>query len=125
MSSTELGKRLKMIRIENKLTQEEFGKPYNLKKSTISQYESGASRPDDELKKQIALDYNVSLDYLMGISNIKESADKLINNSDKTIKKSDDKIDTIAAHLEGKDITPHKMKMIKRYIDDLFEDFDD
>lgn len=63
-----LGSRLKELRIEAKMTQEEFGKPYSLKKSTVSQYESGASRPDDELKKKIATDFNVSLDWLMGLT---------------------------------------------------------
>lgn len=120
-----LSKRIKELRTDSNLTQSELGNILGVGKTTISMYENGHSTPDDDIKKNLASYFNVSLDYLMGISNIKESADKLINNSDKTIKKSDDKIDTIAAHLEGKDITPHKMKMIKRYIDDLFEDFDD
>lgn len=64
-----LGQRLKQLRLEKGLTQEEFGKPYNLRKSTISQYESGASRPDDELKIRIASDYEVSLDWLFGVTN--------------------------------------------------------
>lgn len=66
-----LGSRLKILRLEANLTQEDFGKPYSLKKSTVSQYESGSSRPDDELKKRIAQDFNVSLDWLMGISDIR------------------------------------------------------
>lgn len=66
-----LGKRIKILRNENGLTQEEFGKPYNLKKSTISQYESGFSKPDDELKKRIANDFNVTLDWLMGLADIR------------------------------------------------------
>lgn len=66
-----LGNRIKTLRLESNLTQEEFGKPYSLKKSTVSQYESGSSRPDDELKKRIALDYNVSLDWLMGLTDIR------------------------------------------------------
>lgn len=71
MESNILGKRLKILRTEAGLTQEEFGIPYSLKKSTVSQYESGASRPDDELKKRIALDYNVSIDWLLGLTNIR------------------------------------------------------
>lgn len=71
MNDNILGKRLKILRTEKDLTQEEFGKPYNLKKSTVSQYESGSSKPDDELKKRIAKDYDISLDWLMGISNVR------------------------------------------------------
>ncbi|MFL0197334.1 helix-turn-helix domain-containing protein [Clostridium sp. WILCCON 0269] len=66
-----LGKRIRLLRTENGLTQEEFGKPYNLRKSTISQYESGFSKPDDELKKRIVNDFNVSLDWLMGLTDIR------------------------------------------------------
>lgn len=42
-------------------------------------------------------------------------------------KKLSPEVETIAAHLESKDkeITPKKMKLLKRYIDDLFDDFDD
>ena len=69
MKSNILGERLKLLRMESELTQEEFGKPYMLRKSTISQYESGASRPDDELKIRIASDYEVSLDWLFGLTN--------------------------------------------------------
>ena len=71
-----LGNRIKILRLEANLTQEEFGKPYSLKKSTVSQYESGSSRPDDELKKRIALDYNVSLDWLMGLTDIRNYDNK-------------------------------------------------
>ncbi|WP_017416801.1 helix-turn-helix domain-containing protein [Clostridium tunisiense] len=31
-------------------------------------------------------------------------------------------IDTLAAHFEGKNITPKKMKLIEQYIDALFQD---
>ena len=74
-----LGKRIKLLRTENGLTQEEFGKPYNLKKSTISQYESGFSKPDDELKKRIVSDFNVSLDWLMGLTDIRNPYSNNIN----------------------------------------------
>lgn len=76
MDTNVLGNRIKILRLEADLTQEEFGKPYALKKSTVSQYESGSSRPDDELKKRIALDYNVSLDWLMGLTDIRNYDNK-------------------------------------------------
>lgn len=66
-----LGKRLKELRIEKNLTQESFGAMFNLRKSTISQYESGKSRPDDELKKKFCKFFDVTLDYLIGNSDIR------------------------------------------------------
>lgn len=84
METNILGKRLKTLRTESGLTQEEFGFPYSLKKSTVSQYESGASRPDDELKKRIALDYNVSIDWLLGLTDIRNN-EEILNQKEPTI----------------------------------------
>lgn len=39
-------------------------------------------------------------------------------------KEQDKALDTIAAHFEGKSITPKKMKLLEQYIDALFEDED-
>jgi transcriptional regulator with XRE-family HTH domain len=63
-----IGDRIKQLRLENNLTQEEFGKIFGIVKSTVSMYESNKSTPDDELKKKIAEYFNVSLDWLMGVS---------------------------------------------------------
>lgn len=69
-----LGERLKQLREETELTQESFGKQFNLAKSTVSQYESGISRPDDALKIKIALHHKVSLDWLMGLTDIRNNS---------------------------------------------------
>lgn len=90
--------RLKQLRVENGLTQEEFGKPYNLRKSTISQYESGDSRPDDELKIRIALDYGVSLDWLFGLTN-KRKGDNI---EDKLSKEAIDEINNFIEYVKYK-----------------------
>lgn len=66
-----LANRIKELRKERDLSQEEFGKIFGIVKSTVSLYENGKSTPDDEMKKKIANYYNVSLDYLMGESNIR------------------------------------------------------
>lgn len=108
MKSNILGQRLKLLRQEAGLTQEEFGKPYNLRKSTISQYESGDSRPDDELKKQIALDYNVSLDWLMGISDIRNYLD----NSNVTIALHSDE-----TSLDYSDLSDEAKKEVQDFIE--------
>lgn len=66
-----LAKRIKQLRTEKELTQEEFGRIFGIVKSTVSLYESGKSTPDDTLKRRIAEYFNVSLDYLMGVSDIR------------------------------------------------------
>ena len=79
-----LAERIKDLRQEADLTQEEFGKLFGIVKSTVSLYESGKSTPDDELKKKMAEYFNVSLDYLMGISDIRNP---YINKEDDSVTK--------------------------------------
>jgi len=66
-----LATRIKILRKERDMTQEEFGKLFGIVKSTVSLYESGKSTPDDEIKKKIADYFDVTLDYLMGKSDIR------------------------------------------------------
>lgn len=63
-----LSDRIKELRLSAGMTQEEFGKKFGIVKSTVSLYESGKSTPNDEVKKQICSYFNISLDYLLGIS---------------------------------------------------------
>lgn len=65
-SKIEFGNRIKKLRIENGLTQEELGKKLNVGKSTIANYESGYSEPEGEKISKLASIFNVSIDYLLG-----------------------------------------------------------
>lgn len=67
-----LSNRIKSLRLSENLTQEEFGKKFGIVKSTVSLYENGKSTPNDQIKKQICDYFHVSLDYLLGNSDIKE-----------------------------------------------------
>lgn len=79
-----LGKRIKYLREEKELSQLEFSKILNISNSTLSQYEAGNRVPGDEIKKKIAEYFNVSLDYLMGASDIKNPyMNKNIKSTDK------------------------------------------
>lgn len=62
------GTRLKALRLEKGLTQEELGKQLGKTKNNISQYERDARQTDDETKKRIAEIFNVSIDYLLGVT---------------------------------------------------------
>lgn len=55
-----------------------------------------------------------------------EELDEMANNNSLIpLNKNDsNKIDTLAAHLEGKNLTPQKMKLLEKYIDALFDDED-
>jgi len=69
---TKLAIRIKELRNSAKLTQEDFGKKFGIVKSTVSLYENGKSIPNDEIKKQICNYFHVSLDYLLGNTDIKQ-----------------------------------------------------
>lgn len=59
--------RVKKLRNELGLTQEEFSKIINLTRSSYSRYETGDREPDLETLKKIAKKLDVSSDYLLGL----------------------------------------------------------
>lgn len=69
-----LGKRLKKLRTDKKLTQEELGKKINVTKVSISGYENGNRTPDTETLQRIADIFDVSTDYLLGRTENPESS---------------------------------------------------
>ena len=73
-----LGKRIRELREENNITQQDLAKYLKVAKSTLSQYETGSRIPNDDIKKAIALKFNVSIDYLLGLTNIPETIDTYI-----------------------------------------------
>jgi HTH-type transcriptional regulator, competence development regulator len=61
-----LGDRLRKLRLDKKLTQEELGKKINVTKVSISGYENGNRTPDTETLQKLADFFNVTTDYLLG-----------------------------------------------------------
>lgn len=80
-----LSERIKSLRKEYGMTQSELGKILGIGKTTISMYENGNSNPDDDLKQKIADYFNVSVDYLLGRSDIKKSAEELLKDPKTTV----------------------------------------
>ena len=65
-----LGERLLQLRKEADLTQDELAAILKINKHSISSYERGKSAPSDEIKIAIARHFNVSVDYLLGVTDI-------------------------------------------------------
>ena len=58
-----IGELIKELRIENKLTQKEFGDKFFLSSKTISNYENMDRMPDLEFITKVCEEFNLSLDY--------------------------------------------------------------
>jgi len=63
-----IGERLLNLRKDAELTQDELAVILNINKHSISSYERNKSEPPDEIKIAIAKHFNVSTDYLLGLS---------------------------------------------------------
>lgn len=63
--------RLKSLREDADLSQKELAKLLGVSPSTIGMYESGKRTPDSEMLTRICDFFNVTVDYLIGRSNIK------------------------------------------------------
>ena len=65
MDIMKIAKRIKEIRVENKLSQLAFGKLLSVSQDTVSLWENGKSVPTAELLIEIATKFDVSVDYIL------------------------------------------------------------
>lgn len=67
--------RLKELRTDNDMSQTELAQKLNLKASAISKYEKGITQPAIETLKKLAQIFCVTVDYLIGLSDIRNPYD--------------------------------------------------
>ena len=65
-------KRLRQLRREYNMTQEDLGEKLGVGKTTISNYETGKSYPDNENILKLSKIFEVTTDYLLGASNVRD-----------------------------------------------------
>jgi Predicted transcriptional regulators len=114
---------LKNIRKEKNITQEELAKVLNMKRTSISGYETGRKEPDFKTLSEIADYFDVSIDYLLGRSKIRYGHDEL----DEILKKDHELasfIHELATNYDIKTISKSLMKhkdltKIKKILDIL------
>lgn len=85
--------RLRNLRENIGLTQEELGKKINLVKSNISMYEKGNRIPNVEILEQMSELFDVSIDYLLGRTDIKQYNKPFDNELDKNLYVKTKKLD--------------------------------
>ncbi|MGG4266500.1 helix-turn-helix domain-containing protein [Peribacillus simplex] len=114
------GSILKNLRTSKKLSIDQLAKQINdkydtkISKSMISRYENNLAEPKMDIVRIFADFFDASPDYIMGLEE-EPSID---------IKKNSKAMETIAAHLDGKEITEEKMKDVLKYIDFIFQNDD-
>ena len=64
-----LPSRLKALRLSHQMTQKELSQRLNVTPKVVSFYELGQRRPPQETLVKIASIFNVSVDYLLGVTN--------------------------------------------------------
>ena len=72
---------LKNLREEINLSQQELADRLNVTRQTVSNYETNKRLPNKEMFEIIADFFNVDMDYLYGMSDVKNKYQSLINNS--------------------------------------------
>lgn len=71
-----IGERLSELRSEMGLSQQELACKLCISVHTVSSYERNISNPDDEMKIKISKLFNVSIDYLLGVTNNRGSVNQ-------------------------------------------------
>lgn len=66
-------KNLRLLRKASNLTMKQLGEIINVSESTISMYETGKREPDQKTLIKIANYFNVSIDFLLGIEDVKQT----------------------------------------------------
>ncbi len=94
------GENLKFIREEKKLTQNELANLLNVSKANISRYELGIRQPSIDTIFLVAKFFNVSIDWLLGRSSIKNFSS--VNNNPRDFNTED--LDILEFVKENNDI---------------------
>ncbi|GAA0788022.1 helix-turn-helix domain-containing protein [Hathewaya limosa] len=83
------GNKLKLLREHNNLTQQDLAEILKVGRPTIAGYETKGKQPDYDKLIILSNYFNVSIDYLLGKTDIKETAEKILEKT---------KSETIALH---------------------------
>ena len=114
--------RLKQLRQREGLTQRELAKIIEVGRTTISEYESGKIVPKHEGLLKLANHFNVSVDYLTGVSDEpatrqsnEHELDKLLNTLDYILMNEYDS----PVRYEGVILTSYEKLMISQFLEQV------
>lgn len=113
-----VGDRLKKLRTDAGMTQQQLGDLVHLSQQSIDHYENNRAKPSIDTINMFAEIFNISVDYLLGRSNEPSPSQKTI---------IDEEWPEVANILRrnGKKLTPEDKKRIAKIIKAAVEDIDE
>jgi len=108
---------IKRLMTINRITSKELSEKVGVTPTHISYILNNKRDPSIELLTKIAHALGVTVEEIFEEKHSNETNISLKNNIHKEKQKQ---IDTVAAHLEDKNLTPQKLKLLNDYIDILF-----
>ena len=107
----EFGERLKSLREEKNITRFALANILSVSYSTVSKYETNIRFPDKGTLITLADFFDVSLDYLLCRSDIRETADKILNDSKKQFLLSSPQ----ETYKADEDLSPEAIEEIEKF----------
>lgn len=98
-----IGNRIKGLRLQHHLSQTALSKSVNVSQQTITKWETGKAEPSSSALNSLANFFDVSTDYLVGRTNVKNPGSRDL----------DDAIDG-AMSFDGRPVTEHDRRMMKQ-----------
>ncbi len=107
--------RLKAERKKNNITQTQLAEKLYLDRSSISKYESGKQIPETPTLEKLADFFDVSIDYLLGKTDIRNYEDNSsLNSINENL--STNGLKTLAAHFDEEQFTQDDLDDIENFI---------
>lgn len=107
--------RLKTERKKNNITQTQLAEKLYLDRSSISKYESGKQIPETPTLEKLADFFDVSIDYLLGKTDIRNYEDNSsLNSINENL--STNGLKTLAAHFDEEQFTQDDLDDIENFI---------
>lgn len=121
-----IAKRIKSLRTEKGLSQQELADELGIGRSTLANYEQAKREPNFETLENIADFFNVDMNYLTGFSDIYNLTELSCNTPIPSWFREDlDEEDRIKKYLEFKEAEKEDSMASSRYIPDHFESVTD
>lgn len=107
-----IGNRIKQLRKEHNLTQNQFASLFGVYDSTISQYENGKREPEYNTVIKIANKFNVSIDWLLGRVENKDLVKLEVDNLPEQLRDVGVEYLMLAKEMREKEIPPKDVRKI-------------